>query len=207
MTKGRTIILLALFAAVCLVLATQEWVSVTLPDSGVQQELLSVPGTSASQGVTALGVVAAAAAIAAGIAKRVGRYICLGIVVAAMAAVSGLSVSAALQPGAAAATTIAEKIGLSGHAVGAQSHATFWPWVCAVTAALGCLLGLYAVVRSRTWVTTAKYEGQGQGAAQDSERRRRDEYNRSKGRSTINTRQATSIDDWDDLTRGDDPTA
>jgi uncharacterized membrane protein (TIGR02234 family) len=206
-TKGRSIIILTLLAALTLLSATQQWVSVRLPDAGVQQELLSVPGTKAAPAVTALAVVAMAAAIAAAIAKKVGRYICLAVVVLAMAGVSALGFYVAAQPAAAAATMIAEKIGLSGHGVGAISTATAWPYVGAVLAALAALFGVYTLLRSRSWVTTARYTTQGSSAHDEAERRRREEYDSSKGRRTIDTRQAKSIDDWDDLSRGDDPTA
>ncbi|MCB4207622.1 Trp biosynthesis-associated membrane protein [Arthrobacter sp. UM1] len=231
MTKGRSILLLTAVAAAVLLMATQTWVNVRLPDTGVTQKALTVAGTDASRPITALAVVAMAASVASAVAGRIARTVSLALVAVSLGIASALAFVVIGDPTAAASTKIAERIGLSGETSGATAQVTAWPAVAGATAALGALLALAVLVMSRRWTVTAKYQaapqdqtagsatgdsvepepgsssgrvrergGQG-GSAED----RREAVQR--GSRAAGSRQAQSIDDWDDLTRGDDPTA
>ncbi|GAA1348990.1 Trp biosynthesis-associated membrane protein [Falsarthrobacter nasiphocae] len=197
LTKGRGVFSLMLLTALTLLAGTQTWIRVKLPEAGVQQEILTVSGADASKPVTALVVVALAAAVAAAVGGRITRIVSLVMVFGSMALAAVLSAFVANGPLMAASAKIAETIGIEGSSSGAEATATMWPVVAAVLAGLAALYAAALGVVSPRWETTAKYsagaDGQPGRAGAEGPRRV--------------SAQSEAIDAWDDLTRGEDPTA
>lgn len=221
MTKGRSVLLLTAVAGAVLLMATQTWVNVSLPDTGVTQKALTVAGTDASRPITALAVVAIAASVASAVAGRIARTVSLVLVALSLAIASALAFAVIGAPTAAASTKIAERIGLAGETSGATAQVTAWPALAGAAAALGAVFAVLVLVMSRRWTVTAKYQAAGTAAGDSVEPEpgagsRRSPSRRNgggeaageeRGSRAAGSRQAQSIDDWDDLTRGDDPTA
>ena len=198
LTKGRAVMLLVLFSAATLLATTQTWVNVSLPDTGVTREDLTVRGSDASRAVIALSIVALAASLAGAAAGRVARTVTLVIATLALAGASVFSFAVFVDPSQAASGKIAEAIGISNHNGVAESLATAWPVIAGVVSGVGALVAAALVWLSRTWSVTGKYQHNGIGTDTAAARGSSQESS---------TKQAQSIDAWDDLSRGDDPTA
>lgn len=164
---------------------TQEWVSVTLKDGPV----LSVTGDVAAPAVSTLalsGFVLIGALAIAGVVFRVA----LGVLQALLGATIALSgVLAILNPVAASSAVVTEATGISGaesvDALVAGAALGFWPWFSTIAAALLIVLGVATVATSRRWPgSSRKYSAVRTEPADD----------------------ADSVQSWDALSSGDDPT-
>ena len=194
---------LALFAT-----TTATWIHADVTTS-LQSVTVDVPGSDAAPAVTALGLVAAVAAVASALGGRVLRTIVGAVVVLAGigAVIAVLAVTG--DPRAAAQPTVGARTGVINE--GGAYALTAWPWAAVAAAVLLALCGVWLAV-----------------VAQRVRRRNTQRYDRAAIAGTVGTaataaaldprggeapagetqaaEHADDIDTWDALTRGEDPT-
>lgn len=185
----RSTVVLGTLAASLAVFACSAatWVSATVQTT-IEPVTVAVAGSQAAPAVTALGLVAAAGALATAIAGRVLRAVVAVVVL--LAGLGALAASAAVlvDPSGAARAAVGESTGMVN--AGGDFTVTVWPWLAAAAAALVALSGAWALVAGRSWTTARRYERSAADEAPGATARGGDE-----------------IDSWDALTEGRDPTA
>ena len=202
MTAPRRIkptLILAVIAASGLALLawTQVWATVRLAADGTTQQVLDVTGSTAAPGLTALALAGLALAGALTIAGVVIRFI-LGLLEALLGVSVILSAALALaDPIGASAAAVTAATGIAGadstRSAVSSAALTFWPFLALAAGILMLLLGLAVCVTARRWPgPTTRYESTRLEPVTDS--------------STSQGRPRDAVDDWDGLTRGDDPT-
>jgi hypothetical protein len=192
--RARLSAVLAILLAGALgtIAATQTWLVVTLDDGA--SEPLRVAGAAALPVLTPLSLAALALGAALSIVGTVVRYVfgVIGLLIAAGIAVPTAQILLAPPVGAYAAA-VTESTGIAGgEAIAALASSvvvTAWP---AITLAAQVVLAAAAVF---TLVTARRWRGGG-------ERR----YRTTSTPGADGSRPHDAIDDWDDLSRGDDPT-
>lgn len=191
--RSLSVVGMLLAGALGVISSTQTWIDVTLADGA--QQTLAVPGSDAVPVLTPLSLAALALGAALSIVGPVLRYI-LGVIALAIGSVVGFTAAQVLLtlPVSATATTVTEATGISGTDAVADLVAsmTLTPWP-AVTLVAMLLLAAAAVF---TLVTARKWQG---GAGR--------KYRTAADASEGTSRPHDAIDSWDDLSRGDDPTA
>ena len=208
----KLVLILTILAASSLALLawTQVWVhaEVGLPDAGTQ--VLEIDGAVAAPALTALALSGFALAGALTIA---GRFI--RIVLGALEALLGLSVFlaaflAADDPSQASAAAVTAATGIAGHESIALSVlntvVTPWPFVSMGAAVIMAAAGVAVILTSARWPgTTRKYQAvrfetvaAPDGSAPASP---------VSGNAATESAPSDSVGDWDDLSRGEDPTA
>jgi uncharacterized membrane protein (TIGR02234 family) len=205
MPSGRRLklgLILGVLAASGLALLawTQVWIQADVATSGSAREHLEVTGSTASPALTALALAGLALGAALTIAGPVIRVV-LGL----LEVLLGLSVFlggflAVSDPARAAAAAVTDATGISGRESIAialvDPSVTAWPFVALAAGVLMALLGAGIVATARRWPgPTTRYQSV------------RLEPARAAG--TPGTGEAPprdAVDDWDELSRGDDPT-
>ena len=204
--KATVVMGTVLLGALAFGTTTRTWLNVTLPATDVVTPDVAVSGSDAATAVTAFAVVGVAAALAAAIAGRVGRWI-IGVIIA----VSGIGVAVASyrivsDPLQGAAGAIGKAIGVSS-AEGTAVELTAMPYVATAVGILLALAGVWLVLAGRHWTTTRRYATAdtvptepgatpaGSGASAPADRAGETEPG-----------ELDEIDSWDRLTRGEDPT-
>lgn len=185
LSRKPVVVLAGLVAALALfACSAATWVAATA-ETTLEPVAVDVAGSDAAPAVTALGLVAAAGALALAVTGRALRTVVAAVV--ALAGVGALVATAAVlaDPAGAARPVVGETTGMVG--AGGEHVLTVWPWLAAVAALLVTACGVWALVAGRGWSAARRYERPGAGPG---ERPRGDE-----------------IDSWDALTEGRDPTA
>jgi len=195
----KPILILAVIAASGLALLawTQVWATVRLAADGTSQQVLDVTGSIAAPGLTALALAGLALAGALTIAGVVIRIV-LGILEMLLGVSVILSAALALaDPVGASAAAVTAATGIAGtdstRAAVESAALTFWPFLALVAGILMVIVGLIVCVSARRWPgPTTRYETTRFAPVTDA--------------ATGQTRPRDAVDDWDGLTRGDDPT-
>lgn len=176
---------------------SQTWFAVTLVEgaSAGGAATLEVGGAVASPAIAALALAGLALAGALAIAGPLIRIV-LGLLAAVLGGCLVLAASLSLaDPVAAVSGAIAEATGVAGAEPTAELAASVatsaWPAVAVAGGVLVALAGLLVVVTGRAWPTSRRYGG-GMRVAAD-------------GSRPVATSDR-AVDDWDGLSRGDDPT-
>lgn len=197
MRRARTLAVLAILlgGAVGIIGSTQPWIDVTLRDAS--HPVLTVAGADASPLLAPLSLAALALGLALSIAGPVLRYLfgVLAVAIGAAITVAAARIQLAL-PVDAYAPTVTDATGLSGDAaVSALIETvalTAWPAATASAAAIGALGGAFTLAGAHRWPAS----GRRYAAASDA----------AAGTPRATSRPHDAIDDWDDLSRGEDPT-
>ena len=173
------------FSGLALLSWTQEWFALTLLDGAV----LSVTGEIAAPALTALALTGLVLVGALSIAGPLFRVI-LGSLQAPLGFTVGLSaVLAIANPLTSSAAAITAATGVSGELVREQvasSTSTLWPLAALVAGVLLVATGILVVATATRWPgATRKYQAVRMAPADGAR---------------------TSVDDWDALSDGDDPT-
>jgi len=195
----KPILILAVIAASGLALLawTQVWATVRLAADGTSQQVLDVTGSIAAPGLTALALAGLALAGALTIAGVVIRIV-LGILEMLLGVSVILSAALALtDPVGASAAAVTAATGIAGtdstRAAVESAALTFWPFLALVAGILMVIVGLIVCASARRWPgPTTRYETTRFAPVTDA--------------ATGQTRPRDAVDDWDGLTRGDDPT-
>lgn len=195
MRRARSLAVLAMLAAgaIGVIASTQTWIDVTLDDGA--QQTLAVAGAEALPVLTPLSLAALALGAALSIVGPVLRYV-FGVLGALIAALVGGGAAQLMigRPVAAAASTVTDATGISGtDAVGSLITGfslTPWPGVTLFAQAVLFAAAVFTLVTARRWTSgvSRKYRTATEAGADTG-------------------RPHDAIDSWDDLSRGDDPTA
>lgn len=187
------VVLVIAAGALGVISSTQTWLVVTLAD-GAHHEL-AVPGAAAIAVLAPLSLALLALGLALAIAGLVLRYV-FGALTVAIAVVLGVLTwqVVAAYPTAAIASTVTEATGIAGEAaladLVADVSATPWPVVTLLTWTALLIAGVFILATAHRWPRSGR-------------RYRTDETRTERAAS----RPHDAIDDWDDLSRGSDPTA
>lgn len=190
-----TVVAIVFVGALGVISSTQTWLMVTLDDGAHHQ--LPVAGASAVPVLTPLSLAVLALGGALSIVGMVLRYIFGAVAVAIGGLLAVLSWQVATQhPVSAVASVVTEATGITGiDAVAtlvSSISATPWPYITVVLAVVLVAAGAFAITTARGW--------RGSG--------RRYETDTAQPSATAPaSRPHDAIDSWDDLSRGDDPTA
>lgn len=202
--RGRLIAVVAIVAtgALGIISSTQTWLTVVLADGA--QHALAVPGAATIPVLAPLSVAVLALGAALAIAGLVLRYVFGVLAVAIGAVLAVLTWGVAAEPGTAhVASAVTTATGIAGSESISQLiesiAATAWPavtlagWIVLVAAAA------FTLATAHRWrANERRYRTQpasrSSAAAAGSE-------------APAASRPHDAIDDWDDLSRGEDPTA
>ncbi|PNW08698.1 peptidase [Microbacterium testaceum] len=191
--RSTAVLAMLLAGAIGVIASTQTWIDVTLDDGA--QQTLAVPGAEALPVLTPLSLAALALGAALSIVGPVLRHVfgALGLLIAAFIGIGTAQILLAT-PVSATAATVTDATGISGtDAVASLVRdlaLTPWPAVTLVAQIVLLSASVFTLVTARRWASGAsrKY-------------RTADETGGDIGRPH------DAIDSWDDLSRGDDPTA
>ncbi|WP_022880801.1 Trp biosynthesis-associated membrane protein [Gryllotalpicola ginsengisoli] len=207
--KLATIVAVIVGAGIGLSAATQTWYTVHLTRAANHTAPVVVDGSTASPALTALSLAGLALALALAIAGRIARIV-VGVLGIAVGACIVLAAAGSPADSSGVRDTISQATGIAGtdalRALIASTDASAWP---ALAIAGGVLIGLgalAAVLTGRLWPGGSKrYDAVrfehpeapagSAGPAADEPARRPAERPGD-----------AAVDDWDDLTRGEDPT-
>lgn len=198
--RGR---LLAVLVAVAIgafgvISSTQTWLTVVLDDGSDQA--LSVAGDAALPVLAPLSLAVLALGGALAVVGLVLRYVFGALTVAIAATLAALTWPIVTGPAAThVASSVTEATGITGEAAVGQLVAsiTITPWPGVTCAAWILLLGSGIL----TLVTAHRWTGGGRRFQTESAAAN------SVGETAGSSRPHDAIDDWDDLSRGDDPTS
>ncbi|GMA31123.1 Trp biosynthesis-associated membrane protein [Litorihabitans aurantiacus] len=210
--RTRSLAAVALLAAVTFGLAALPWFHAEVrPVAGT--EVVSVPGTSASPVLGALLLVVGAACLAHLLARGVlARVVAAAATLAALAAVAAC-VAALRDPATPLLRAAAEVSGvpeLSGDPV-----TTPWGWGATGTAVLLAVAAGVLTSAAPAAAGSSRYErptragattAESAASAASSTPRGQAPGTRSSGATDTPAARAAQVDDWDALTRGEDPT-
>jgi uncharacterized membrane protein (TIGR02234 family) len=194
------VVVIVLCGAVGVISSTQTWLTVVLDDGG--HHALEVPGASAVPVLAPLSLAVLALGAALSIVGLVLRYV-FGALAALIGGILAWQTARVIfeHPVSAVAAVVTESTGIAGESSVAQLvasiDATAWPAVTLVGWALLVVAGGFVLITARTWSRTGR-------------RYRTDDAARTAqpaGSRPHDAAGSRSIDDWDDLSRGEDPTA
>lgn len=190
----RLAVLLVLAGALAALLSgTQRWVGAAVRDVP-GTDTVSAAGGSVAAGVPALALVALAGAVVLLTAGPVARTLAAILLLAAGPGITVLAVLVLADPAAALAPALTAATGTRG-GVARDVAVTAWPVLAAVAGALVAAGAAVALARGRFWPgPSRRYERDGapSGAA---------------AASTPAPTTRNELDDWNALSRGEDPTA
>ena len=197
--KGPVVLGLLVLGLLVVAVATRPWV---LAETGLgaggpvrtigREEVVA---TGAQLGpASALGLVVMAAAGALLLARRLVAVVLGAVAVLAAGAAGWTALRVLLDPVAAVLPVAAEGTGLTADSLDpgqVEASATGWAVAALVLSVLCLLVGLVAVVAGRGWGASRRYERDADGAAPPPDE--------AAARDAV-------ADDWDALSRGEDPT-
>jgi hypothetical protein len=217
--KLITILGVLLLSALTVLAWSQSWGSLVLI-GGDADVTLDVPGSVAAPALSALGLAGIALAGALAIAGPIIRIVLGVLEVLLGASVLGSAIGALADPVAAGASVVTTSTGVAGTAsireLATAGGASPWPAAAVVLGALMVLAGLLVIVTVRRWPNAGrKYQAVTFEAADG--RRGSDpsaffdevDADESAGAAPVpdaTTRRDAAVDNWDELTRGSDPT-
>lgn len=177
---------------------TRVWVDAEVAQAGSGLVHLDVTGSTAAPALTALALAGLALAGALTIAGPVIRIV-LGLLEVLLGISVFLSALPALQdPAAASAAAVTAATGIAGresvHAGIVDPVVTGWPFAAIIAAVIMALAGFGILATAKRWPgPTRRYQSARFEPATSAE--------------TQEAGTGAAVDDWDDLSRGDDPTA
>jgi len=199
------------FAGVAFVAWTQSWFAVVLVDGTT----LEVPGEATAPGLAALSLAALALFASLTIAGPRVRAVLAVLAIGIGVLVASSSIGALADPLSAAASTVTIVTGVGGdNSIRSFiSSVVATPWGIVAIAAGSCLVltGIVILLTGRRWPrVTRKYTADGSVATVDGKATPGipiASNHESEQRDPIeNVAPRSAIDDWDSLSKGDDPT-
>jgi uncharacterized membrane protein (TIGR02234 family) len=207
--KYLVILGVVLASGLTLLASTQTWYTLHLDATADHPNGIDVPGTTAAPALTALALAGLALAGALAISGRIARVIVgvLGLLLAACVILS--AATAIADPIGAGLSVVTKATGIAGTEaltrLVARSDATLWPAVALAGGILAVLCALAVLLTTRAWPDGSKryratrFEAADDGSAVTAPRARA-------GRPAAQNSRDAAIDNWDDLSAGDDPT-
>ncbi|GAA2015085.1 Trp biosynthesis-associated membrane protein [Microbacterium ulmi] len=194
--RARLLAVIAIVAtgALGVVSSTQTWLTVALAD-GAHREL-AVPGASAIPVLAPLSLALLALGLALTIVGPALRYVFGALTVTIAVALTALTGTVAMQrPASAVASTVTEATGLTGEAAVSalitSTASTPWPFVTLAGWIVLFAAGVLTLSTAHAWRGSGRRYRPGDATAA----------------APAASRPHDAIDDWDDLSRGADPTA
>jgi hypothetical protein len=203
---GRTaaVAVLVVLGGALLATSAAPWLLVPV-STAIAEATVSVPGSAAVPAVPASALVVLAGGLAVAIAGRVARVVAAVVVAGAGLLAAVAAVRFVADPAAAALAASAEATGLR-ELAGAPS-VTPWPVVTAGLGGLAALAAVTVALGSRRWASGAggrRFERAApDGGASSGETARAGSAGTEAEPADVRTR---AMDDWDALSRGEDPT-
>ena len=203
-----SVVVTLLCGALGVISSTQTWLTVELQDAA--RHVLDVPGASAVPVLAPLSLAVLALGAALSIVGLVLRYVFGALAFFIGAVLAWLTARVAFEhPVSAVASVVTESTGIAGEAsvakLVASIDATAWPAVTLVVWAVLIVAGGFVLGTAHTWSRTGRRYRTDEAAkaapAADSTARSGD------GSRPHDAAGSRAIDDWDDLSRGEDPTA
>lgn len=192
-SKRMVLVLLLVSAVVILVSGSREWVSGSADSAVLGVTALHGRGSDVAPGVLAAALVGLASAVALATSGTVVRYIAACTAWLAAVLCIAVAIGILLDPGAALGKVAAAGTGRSG-SVAAIGRAGIWVWVALAAALVMAVGGLGAMVGARRWQgLSSRYDAPVSGEGPVS--------------STSGEGPRARDSAWDQLTRGEDPTA
>ena len=189
-------------AGLALLSWSQTWYALVLESSaggGASGEAIAVPGSIASPALAALGLAGLALVAALAIAGP-GIRIVLGVLEVLLGGSIVLAASLSIgDPVAAVSPAVTEATGVAGSdptaSLVAEVTPTFWPTVGVIAGIILILAGVLVLATGMRWpASSRRYRGA-----------RLEQTDGGAGEAT-SPASDRAIDDWDELSRGDDPT-
>lgn len=228
--KGLMILGVLVVSALVFLAWSQSWGTLSVTGDGASGRTLDVPGATAAPALAALGLAGLASAAALAIAGPVIRIV-LGVLQVLLGASIVLSGTGPLiDPVSAGAPVVTAATGVAGtesiRAIAQSDAITAWPIVAILLGALLAVLGVAVAVTTTRWPASGRRyqavrfsteDGRALGAdelldlAEGDEQPDADEAAatgavESPDEAAVR-RKAASVDNWDSLSRGTDPTA
>lgn len=192
-SRARAVGVVALLGAAVLGTALPTWIHASTP-TPTGNTAVVVAGTSAAPGAASVGLVIIAAALVLGLAGRLVRIVTLvGVIAASL--IGAATVAAFLAaPEPVAATAAAELTSV--RAITTPVSLTWWPYLSLAALTLSALIAGFLLTRLGAWEQVGRRYQRPTEAAPSRGAPPADPSTRAR-------RQA--MDDWDALTRGEDP--
>lgn len=196
----------AVGAGLMLLSVSRPWVHATLQDALAGRLTVDADGRQAAPVVAAVALVALAGAIAVLTLRTIGRFVAGLLLVVSGAAAAAAALDVVRSPSDALRSAVSDVTGRTGEALPAATQ-TVWPWVAAAGAVLVALGGVLAVLRARRWGgLPGRYDAPAAG---------KDGRTSPRGDGSAETEAGADVrgeargpdDPWDQLSRGEDPTA
>ncbi|WP_378146501.1 Trp biosynthesis-associated membrane protein [Cnuibacter sp. UC19_7] len=214
--KVLTILVVLVASALGFLAWSQTWSTLQLSGSESVAATITVPGSVAAPALSALSLAGIALAGALAIAGPVVRLV-LGVLELVLgASVLWSSIAAATDPVAAGASSVTTTTGVAGsssvRSLITGHDATLWPAAAIVAGALMVIAGLLVLVTVRRWPASGRkyqavvFEDASGARSTDPGDFFDDGSTAPEPKATRRERSDAAVDDWDDLTRGDDPT-
>lgn len=202
MTRRTAVLAVASCGLVLLAVAAAPWLVVPT-STAISSDVVNVPGSQAVPAVPAAAAVLLAAALALALSGRVSRVLAAGTVTLAGAVVL-LSIGTLVRsPEAATVAAVASTTGVRQAEVGASL--TLWPVVAGAVGAAVCAAGAFITIPAGRWrgADADRYDRPGSQPEVPGE-------GREAGQGQVRAAAGGSPgdrarEDWDALTRGDDP--
>ncbi len=200
--RGRllSVVVTVLCGALGVISSTQTWLTVVLADGA--RHALEVPGASAVPVLAPLSLAVLALGAALSIVGLVLRYVFGALAVLIGGVLAWLTARVVFEhPVSAVASVVTESTGITGESsvanLVASVEATAWPAITLVVWAVLVIAGGFVLATAHRWSRTGR-------------RYRTDDAPRTASPASSRPHDAAgshAIDDWDDLSRGEDPTA
>jgi uncharacterized membrane protein (TIGR02234 family) len=196
-TKYLILLVIVLASGLGLLASTQTWYTVHLTSAANHPSSIAVLGSAAAPALTALSLAGLAVTGALAIAGRIARVIVavLGLLLAGCIVLS--CVLAMANPDASAISAVTKATGIAGDAsvthLIARTDATIWP-------VSGLIAGIVIVLASVAVLMTTRRWPDG------SKRYQAVKFADATAADTAENPRDAAIDNWDELSRGDDPT-
>lgn len=196
----------AVGAGLMLLSVSRPWVHATLQDALAGRLTVDADGRQAAPVVAAVALVALAGAIAVLTLRTIGRFVAGLLLVVSGTAAAAAALDVVRSPSDALRSAVSDVTGRTGEALPAATQ-TVWPWVAVAGAVLVALGGVLAVVRARRWGgLSGRYDAPAAG---------KDGRTSPRGDGSVETEAGADVrgeargpgDPWDQLSRGEDPTA
>lgn len=192
-SKRMVLVLVFVSASVILVSGSREWVSGSVNDAVLGASVLHGKGSDIAAGALAAALVGLASAVAATTSAAVVRVIAACATLLAAVLGAAVVISILVDPSGALGKLAAAGTGRSG-TVAAHGRAESWAWVALAATLIMGVGGLGALVGGRRWRgLSSRYDAPVTGEETDT------------GPSGEPSRTQESA--WDQLSRGEDPTA
>jgi uncharacterized membrane protein (TIGR02234 family) len=184
-------------AGLVVLAAGRTWATARVAGAG-GSGAVPATGSSVAPGTTALALVAAAGGVALLTSGRVLRLVVAVVLALAGAGITVLALMSAADPVGAVAPAVSRATGTTQAPDAGSAHVTGWPWAAAAGGALVAAGGVLALVRGRTWAAPSRRYDRDAGPSASPVP--------AVGTAATAAARDASLDAWDRLSDGDDPT-